>query len=429
MIKIEDYSQSIKALTTAIKPLFSMPYDFSELIDSYCGAKAEATANPSALRLNYRQKTESTKLITAILQHGKLYPLNNQLYCQAYQELLNEVLMEVSATICEQYDRTQASLTRWINEVKRFKYRVLELYPKPRRASSKLYNSLIRHSIANPVSLNQMLREEEGEGLEMIDVLRSNRLEGLDLLIEQESRQSLATPTKIEPAYESGIAPTMSDLDALITEAQQEKRPHNPAPTAFQQWINYLENDPDDFFKKKYYKDREGHPCPECNDHLILKTVLLEDFKNGVVINQAQYKSIFSKLKALAEQFNVSENTLNSSLQHSTRPHTIFNYCLGFGITFGFDVPQLKEAIENDSDSFLRNNHLRNYALCHSQWLAQQRLPYFTAAPPSFEDLVTLLAQQDEKYYRLKSQQIEDHWFKHTLPRLGQLAARLGYNS
>lgn len=366
-----------------------MPYDFSELISQYCIAKAEAANNPDDQKFAGRLDKNSRQLINAILKYGKLYPLNNKLYYQKYEELLSDVLEEVLATVCQEYDRSQSSLTTWINRIKRFQYRVIDLFPKPKKdekysfelgdnpppkkqSDSQLYRKTkegwepkkrIQNSVENPISLNPILGGNEGGGVERIELLASENLEGLDLLIEQEGLENLKTLEEIRAVSQGEIAFTLNDLDAVVIQDQQnyrnKKNQTNSQNSWYDLWIDYLENDPDNFFKNETYKDREGNPRPECNNHVILQTILLNDLKEGAIINQAYYKTWRDKLKPLESKFNVSINTLYSSLRHSERPHTILNYCLGFAVIFGLENDTLKENIEYDGDRLLRDQELR----------------------------------------------------------------------
>lgn len=400
-----------------------MPLNFSHLIDNYCQAKAKADAKLDNPNLKYCQKIENAKLISAILNYYEKDFKRNYLgtelyrYKSEYFSYLGEILAKVSTEICEKYDRDYSLIT-WINNKLGFKNRVKE----------EIRKETIPKGFPNLSSLNEMLKQEDGTTLERMELVRSDRKEGLDLMAEKEVAEECEAA--LYRKKERGKISISNNSIDFIKIDQQEDFISNPTPTALQQWLDYLENDPDNFFKDEYCKDREGNPCLECNNHLILKITLLEDIKNSIIINQAQVKIWFCRLKTLAEKFNVSEGTLNSRLQHPKRPHTIQNYALGFGISYGIDerfinISKLKQVIENDHDRFLRNDYLRNHKLCHSQWLAQKRLPYFVEVTTEFNELVTLLAQQNEKYYRLQPEQIENHWFKHTLPRLGQLAARL----
>ena len=160
------------------------------------------------------------------------------------------------------------------------------------------------------------------------------------------------------------------------------------------------------------------------NHHTIIKTILLPELRKGINIDERFFRTLRQKLKPIADQCNVELDTLYSALRHPERPHTILNCCFGFGVTFGMNTDDLREKIERDDGDFLKDDHLRNHPLCNSQWLAKQRLPCFVENPRTFKELVELLAQQDKDYYKLKPSQIEKHWWKHTIPRLGQLASR-----
>ena len=327
-----------------------MSYDFSPLISQYCKAKADAANNSEDDRFTKLLEKNSRQLINAILKYGKLYPLNNKLYYQKYEELLSDVLEEVLATVCQEYDRSQSSLTTWINRIKRFQYRVIDLFPKTKKdekysfelgdnpppkkwSDSQLYRKTkdgweakerIQNFVKNPGSLYQILGGNEGGGVEAIELLTNENLEGLDLIIEQERLENLKTLEEIRTVSQGEITFSLNDLDGVVIEAQQDYRNKDNATNSqnswYDLWIDYLENDPDDFFKNEICKDREDKPRPECNNHVILQTVLLNDFKEGTIINQAYYKTWYEKLKPLEIEFNVSVDTLYSRLRHPKTP-------------------------------------------------------------------------------------------------------------
>lgn len=372
-------------------------YELYQLVQDFCGATGRKRRNLEA------------KIATQIPRLKGLARANNHLYFDDYDELLNDVIREVLETICSEYDPSQSNLATWINEIKRLKYRVKELYPSPNKDDSYSYELGEEPPEPAPHSAKQEYNQVAKKS--------SKRPDSLNRIIGQGSSQELGS------SYEDFLAdPTLSGLDILIEVEQNALSKAGYKPVY--KLIAYLESDPDQILQRRIPKDLDNNPCPVCNDHELAKLLYLDLLKNGESLDEAKFDI---KITKLAEQYNINYNTLYSRIKHPVRPGTIQNFILGFGVEFGLVSDELKAAIEADQDKLLSTCAVKNHPGCNGLFLARRKLPLFTPSPLSFE---AITQEVNQAYgYTLKPRQVENHWQNYCYPRLGQLARSLGYQT
>ena len=372
-------------------------YELYPLIQDFCSATGRKRRNLEA------------KIATQIPRLKSLARVNNHLYFDAYDELLNDVIYEVLETVCSEYDPSQGNLATWINEIKRLKYRVNELYPKPKADDSH------SHEIGqeSPESKHQSAKQEYNQ----IANQSSKRPDSLSRMVGQGGYPDSGA------SYEDFLAdPTLSGLDALIAAEPDTLSKAGYKPVC--KLIAYLKSDPDQILQRRIPKRLDNTPCPACSDHELAKLLYLDLLENGESLDEAKFDI---KITKLAEQYKINYNTLYSRIKHPVRPGTIQNFILGFGVEFGLVSDKLKAAIEADQDELLSTCAIKNHPGCNGLFLAQRRLPLLIPSPLSFE---AITQEVNQAYgYTLKPRQVENHWQNYCYPRLGQLARSLGYQT
>lgn len=135
---------------------------FKDKIDAFCSAQ---TAKQRQMILS--------RLMPQIARLPGLAKNNNPAYQEDYEEIFNDVMIEVGLKICSEFDpqheSIKKSLESWINYKLRLRYKVLDMYEKK-----------------PPFSLDATINDD---GDSFADFLKSPTTEGLDLMIAQEQEE------------------------------------------------------------------------------------------------------------------------------------------------------------------------------------------------------------------------------------------------
>lgn len=192
-------------------------------------------------------------------------------------------------------------------------------------------------------------------------------------------------------------APTLDNLmnGDLIDELMRNQV--SKQATFIEQYIN---SDPDGHLKANFPKGHEN-----CHYQLLAQRLILKEPPDTI--------------KAIAQQFGIEYTKLYSVITGKDRM-SLYNLLPALLIDAYPQPEALQQAILDDFQQNLESCHVKNYPECHAQFLAVRRLKLFVVKPRSFAEIAAEL-QQNYGYNKLTAGQIETHWYKKCLHRIGQV--------